>query len=559
MAEAQDSERTFLGLTHNPFVEPQRGFFERGGRKTHLEQLRHLSEWSRRVLLVTGAEGVGKTTLYRELAATLEPRVKAARINGSLVNTGFEVLSATAQGFGLASPPDANTQSLRMDLVGHVEEQTAADRLCLALVDDAHLLDNKALDSLIALAHESGLHLVFFGEVRMVPMIERAASAKGVGWQEIRLTGYGEADARDYLEWRFSQAKYRGRIPFTDNQVKDLVKLSEGLPGRINQMANVLLVKLETGEGTPARKGFPRLHAALLTLLIVVVGLLYLVVGEGGSDDSEAPTATADAFEADSLAGVNDPSGTSEEAAAVDLYAMGESMVAGESAVAAEPTAADTTLTDEADDLPLEEDAAATQMTSIDTAVPDTEAPEANAPEANVPEANVPEANAPEANVPDAEPAPADAQPVPAEPEPIVAETTTPERQIEPQITTTSAVVETPTEQTPQTVAELPPGAKDTGWLLEQDPDYFTLQLVTVSSPDSASAFVARQQEPGEFTVYQLQRDGRILHVVLYGLFSSRRAAEAAADSLPAEVGSVQPWIRPVGQVQAAARLATLQ
>jgi len=554
MAEAQDSERTFLGLTHNPFVEPQRGFFERGGRKTHLEQLRHLSEWSRRVLLVTGAEGVGKTTLYRELAATLEPRVKAARINGSLVNTGFEVLSATAQGFGLASPPDANTQSLRMDLVGHVEEQTAADRLCLALVDDAHLLDNKALDSLIALAHESGLHLVFFGEVRMVPMIERAASAKGVGWQEIRLTGYGEADARDYLEWRFSQAKYRGRIPFTDNQIKDLVKLSEGLPGRINQMANVLLVKLETGEGTPAGKGFPRLHAALLTLLIVVVGLLYLLVGEGGSDDSEAPMAATDAFEAESLAGVNDLSGTSEEAVAVDLYATGESMVAGESAVADEPTAADTTLTDEADGLPLEEDAAATQMTSIDTAVPDTEASEPNVQEPNVQEANVQEANAP-----DADPAPADALPVPAEPEPIVAEATTPERQIEPQVTTTPVVVETPTEQAPQTVAELPPGAKDTGWLLEQDPDYFTLQLVTVSSPDSASAFVARQQEPGEFTVYQLQRDGRILHVVLYGLFSSRSAAEAAADSLPAEVGSVQPWIRPVGQVQAAARLSTLQ
>ena len=147
MAEAQpENERTFLGLTHNPFVEPQRGFFERGGRKTQLEQLRHLSEWSRRVLLVTGAEGVGKTTLYRELAATLEPRVKADRINASLVNTGFEVLSAIAQGFGLAMPTDANTQSLRMELIEHVEAQTAADRLCLALVDDAHLLDHKAMD-----------------------------------------------------------------------------------------------------------------------------------------------------------------------------------------------------------------------------------------------------------------------------------------------------------------------------------------------------------------------------------------------------------------------------
>jgi septal ring-binding cell division protein DamX len=106
---------------------------------------------------------------------------------------------------------------------------------------------------------------------------------------------------------------------------------------------------------------------------------------------------------------------------------------------------------------------------------------------------------------------------------------------------------------------ELPSGVKDTRWLLEQDPEYFTLQLVTVSAAESASAFVERQGEPGEFTIYQLQRDGRILHVVLYGLFSSRDAAERAADNLPAEVGQVQPWIRPVGQVQDAARLATRQ
>jgi type II secretory pathway predicted ATPase ExeA len=64
-----EPERHFLGLTHNPFTPPQSGFFERGGRRRHLEQLRHLSEWSRRVLLVTGPEGAGKTMLFRELAA----------------------------------------------------------------------------------------------------------------------------------------------------------------------------------------------------------------------------------------------------------------------------------------------------------------------------------------------------------------------------------------------------------------------------------------------------------------------------------------------------------
>lgn len=543
MAEAlPDDQRTFLGLTHNPFVEPQRGFFERGGRKTHLEQLRHLSEWSRRVLLVTGAEGVGKTTLYRELAATLEPRVKAARINGSLVNTGFEVLAAIAQGFGLALPSDANTQSLRMDLIAHVETQTEADRLCLALVDDAHLLDHKAVDSLVALAHECGLHLVFFGEVRMVPVIERAASAKGVGWQEIRLSGYGEADARDYLEWRFGQAKYRGRIPFTDAQVKDLVKLSEGLPGRINRMANVLLVKLETGEGAPARSGFPRLHAALLTLLVVAVGLLYLVVGNGGGDESAEPVErTTEPLElADVAAGPSSP-----EAAET---AAGSSAEQQDSSSAVLP-ATDAIDQPERGALAPEAGSRQIEMTTADTETPARQA------------APTPDAASADAVTPEGSP---DMPEEIAAPVAGVGENATPavvETAVEPASETTDGTADEPppVEQPPATVVDLPSGAKDTRWLLAQDPDYFTLQLVTVSSPESASAFVARQREPGEFTVYQLQRDGRMLHVVLYGLFSSRTAAETAADNLPAEVGRVQPWIRPLAQVQDAARLSTRQ
>jgi DamX protein len=548
--ERAENERTFLGLTHNPFLEPQQGFFERGGRKTHLEQLRHLSEWSRRVLLVTGSEGVGKTTLYRELAATLEPRVKAARINGSLVNTGFEVLSATAQGFGLAIPPAANTQSLCMDLIRHVEEQTASDRLCLALVDDAHQLDNRALESLITLARESGLHLVFFGEVRMVPTIERAASAKGVGWQEIRLTGYGEADARDYLEWRFSQAKYRGRIPFTDNEVKDLVKLSEGLPGRINQMANVLLVKLETGEGATARGGFPRVHAALLTLLVVAVGLLYLVAGETGSESADSIEGAAE------LAATDEYLEAPEQVEPVDLFESVSATAAEMRLEAGEPLDADEVIwTDDQSagvsvDLPPSTDPLEADVDD------DSEADSA----AEVAEKDAPENDGMGAGVPAAEFAQVDSavgltgaleadEPlVNADERPIVA--------VAGEAPPTS-VTDIPSTQAP--VVSLPQGAKDTTWLLEQDPDYFTLQLVTVSSPDSASAFVARQQIPGDFTVYQVQREGRVLHVVLYGLFSSRNAAEVAADSLPAEVGQVQPWIRPVGQVQAAARLSTLQ
>ncbi len=519
-----EGERAFLGLTHNPFVEPHRGFFDRGGRKTNLEQLRHLSEWSRRVLLVTGPEGVGKTTLYRELTATLEARVKAARIHAGLVNTGLEVLSAIAQGFGLAVRGDANTQSLRMDLIEHVQKQGDADRLCLALVDDAHLLDNKAVELLISLAHESALHLVLFGEVRMVPTIERAASARGVGWQEIRLTGYGEADARDYLEWRFQQARYRGRVPFTDGQVKDLIRLSGGLPGRVNQMANVLLAKLETGEAIEDRSGFPRLHAAVLALLVVVLGLLYVVFGEDPADAPSEVLALEEGPAPDASAEMQPDDGL------IDPLAE-----ASPSQAEADPAEADQAELDQAE-------ADRAQVDPVRADQPQTEQV-AQAPEARqLDDGAMATTPAEPIEMPEVERLP--------ESDPVPGEDAAPTVAVQP--------VEVPAPVT-EAVPAAPAGVKNTNWLLQQNSDYFTLQLVTVSAAERAAAFVARQREPGDFTIYQLTRDGRILHVVLYGLFSSRDAAQTAADSLPAEVGDIQPWIRQVGQVQAAARLSTLQ
>ena len=161
-----DPERGFLGLTHNPFTSPGDDFFERGDRKTYLEQLRHLSRWSRRLLLVTGLFGVGKTVLYRRLSASMEPSAKAARINGTLVSSPREVLANVAQGFAVAVPADANTQLLTDLIIAHVDEQAEADRFCVTLVDDAHLLDYKSVDVLLVLMGRCELRIILFGDRR---------------------------------------------------------------------------------------------------------------------------------------------------------------------------------------------------------------------------------------------------------------------------------------------------------------------------------------------------------------------------------------------------------
>ena len=281
-------QRSFLNLTHNPFVPPREGFFPGADRQTHLDHLRHLSQWSRRILVVTGPFGIGKSTLYRELSNTLEPKATAARLSGTVATTERDVLVSLVQGFGVAASPEASTDEMFRLVIAHAEKQEEHDRFCMVMVDEGHLLDPIAIYRLMALVGESSIRVVMFAESSVVNAITRSCKRLGIEWFEIRLTGFPKNDLRDYLEWRFRQAQYRGLLPFTDEQVDGIAARSGGNPGAIDNLANELLSKLETGELKRQKEGFPVVHAVLAVLLTCVVGLVYILVQQ----EDERPAAT---------------------------------------------------------------------------------------------------------------------------------------------------------------------------------------------------------------------------------------------------------------------------
>ena len=504
-----DPDRGFLGLTHNPFIQADDSFFERGGRLTQLEQLRQPSRWSRRVLLVTGLPGVGKSVLYRQSSSSLEPGTRAARINGSLINTRREVLMSVAQGFGVAAPTDSNTQLLNDMISSHVVEQGAKERTSVVLIDDAEMLEPRAIDDLLDLVDSSSLHIVFFGEVRIVPAVERAAARFAIEWQEIRLTGFGEADARDYLEWCFQQAQYRGRLPFTDQQVKEVVKLSEGLPGRINQLANVLLVKLETGGSDDGNSKFPGLHRAILFLVVAVLGLTYLLWRQNEEAAEQAELAVLANPVAQTLPA---PDNEVAQETADEAAAEGVESAPDADEPAAAPQVADEGAGNDAARSDAQSDAADLQPEPVARSAPE-----------------------PVTQTAQSEPDPP--APPPARPQ-------------------TDAVEPQPSLGADVQLTDAVPASRgrDAAWLLRQPVDAFTLQLLTVSTHERAVAFVNGQEYPEQFAVYRLQRDGRLLFVVVYGLFDSRDEAQSVAVNLPESISKISPWARPLGQIQDAIR-----
>ncbi len=538
---------TFLGLTHNPFTPPREGFFEGGDRKTHLEHLRHLSQWSRRVLVVTGPFGIGKSSLFRELSNSLEANTKAARLSGTVLTSEREVLAGLLQGFGISAASERHVEDLADQVLAHIAEQEGQKRVCMAMVDDAHLLDMRAVHRLVELVAVSGLRLLMFCEAGLVAELDRVSRMHELEWFEIRLTGLPKADVRDYLEWRFRQAQYRGLLPFTDEQLDNIVIRSGGNFSVIDSMANRLLGEMESGEIRNQKGGFPVMHAVLAVSLVVMVGLVYMLMQQ----NTTAPTV------AQQSANAEEPSSDSETASTPP---SAQSALPSDAATAmADGTPADQAETAQAE--PIWADQAAAQSAAATVAgdpaveaIQDLAASNAGTAPAAGEEESAAEREAPaaerEAPAAGEEPAATTREPAAGvEPPAIEQQAPVTERDAPEAAAPTDVQAEVAEfDSTPQPQAEQ--RYKDAQWLLRQNPQRFTLQLMTLSSLQRVREFIGRQDTQEEFAVYSMIRDGQRLYVVTYGVFSGRAAAQATAAGFSGELATLNPWVRPMSLVQ---------
>ena len=241
----------FYGLTGKPFqLTPDPAFYFHS--TTHRKALSYLGyglAQGEGFIVVTGEVGAGKSTLVAHLMGTIDPRqLSVAQIVTSKLDEA-EIIHVVAQSFGLAIEGHDKASALGA-IEGFLHEEAREGRRCLLIVDEAQNLSVAALEELRMLSNfQLGNHpllqtlllgqpefrATLQGHERLEQLRQRVIAAHHLEPME-------RTEIEPYVVHRLQRVGWRGNPLFDAEVFAALHAASGGVPRRVNQIANRLLL-----------------------------------------------------------------------------------------------------------------------------------------------------------------------------------------------------------------------------------------------------------------------------------------------------------------------------
>ena len=540
----------YYSLDRPPFrITPDPSLFYTGGengRGVVLEALLYAVTSGEGILKVVGEVGSGKTMLCRMLEQRLPDSVEVVYLANPNLSP-HDILYAIA--FELKLPVDHSTQ--RLVLMQHLQEyllkQHAENRSVLVVIEEAQSMPIETLEEVRLFSNlETHQHklmqIVLFGQ----PELDKNLQDKSIRQLRERITHSFDLrplsgdEVSDYIRFRLQAAGCPAPQVFSNAAEKMIAKASGGLTRRINILADkaMLAAYAESATGQrprtidnllqpavqashvraamkdsgykPAFWTFPKAALIGVALLVMMLGVgWWQLQSDAVGQESEIAASDVPRSPVDAPRVINAP--VTEEAVAVVATPFGPRLTP--SNVSA--TTVDTPVLEAEREALPEIDGSATELPLAQTLVSEEEP-------ALVEEAGAAPSLYPTRLQPQTEPEQAPVR--------------------------ISSSLRQPTTD----VGTLAPLLRDRSiamqdWLVETDPEIYTLQLISISSAESA--YVARVLTRLEQAGLIAQTYSCISHTqgqdywkVVYGDFATADQARSIIDELPSSIRNNSPF-----------------
>jgi putative secretion ATPase (PEP-CTERM system associated) len=260
----------FYGLTGKPFqLTPDPAFYFRS--ITHRKALSYLAyglAQGEGFVVITGEVGAGKSTLVAHLTSTVDPQ---RLVVGQVVTSKLdeeEIVHVVAQSFGLDIEGHDKASALG-GIEGFLHEQARAGRRCLLVVDESQNLSVSALEELrmlsnFQLGNHPLLQTLLLGQPEFRVTLQSSPDLEQLRQRVIaahHLEPMEKSEVEPYIVHRLEKVGWDGNPAFDQRVFMELHDASGGIPRRINQIANRLMLLGAVEERT-------RIDAAMLKAVL---------------------------------------------------------------------------------------------------------------------------------------------------------------------------------------------------------------------------------------------------------------------------------------------------
>ena len=238
---------TNFGFTDRPFtVSPSPAcFFQAAEHQNVLDELLVSISSLNGITILTGDAGTGKTAICRQIISRSENQFQIQFVE----HCNFPTVRALLQTllYGLTDCYEkVSEQELRLALKAEIRSSFLAhDQPLLLIVDEAHLLNASFLEELrvmsdISFDGKPALQLMLSGQTALEEtLIQPALSSlnQRIGCQ-VYLDRMTRQESGEYIEYRIQRVATGERTFFTDDAIKFITHVSDGLPRCLNQICD---------------------------------------------------------------------------------------------------------------------------------------------------------------------------------------------------------------------------------------------------------------------------------------------------------------------------------